>query len=107
MEQPDPMRIRNRFDVPIEQWETIGRLLQAHLAHAASIYSQIQCDGWESDQTEIHEFDQLLGSVAEDMLQHVILVADLIVMASGGNSLPTERRVQKRYTGPPCQIQVV
>jgi hypothetical protein len=107
MEQPASVSVRNTFDMPIVQWEMIGRLLRSHLAYAASLYSQIQCDEWEPDQTEPHELDRVLGTVAEDILQHVILVADLIVMASGGNSSLPEGPVQKRNTGPPCQIQVV
>jgi hypothetical protein len=76
---------RNRFDWPIEQWETISRLLRTHLASAASLYSQIEYPGWDVDKTEAHELDQLLGVASEDMLQHVIVISDLIVLASGGN----------------------
>ena len=77
--------VRNRFDLPIEQWETISRLLRTHVANAASLYSQIEYNGWDADKTEAHELDQLLGVAAEDMLQHVIVISDLIVLASGGN----------------------
>jgi hypothetical protein len=99
--------VRNRFDLPIEQWETIRKLLRTHLANAASLYSQIECRGWDADRTEAHELNQLLGVAAEDMLQHVIVISDLIVPASGGNFGSAARFGQKRNTGPASQIQVV
>ncbi len=79
-----------RIDVPAEAREELVELLNARLADAFDLYSQLKQAHWNVKGSDFMQLHQLYDAVAADVLEHVDLIAERAT-ALGGLALGTAR----------------
>jgi len=79
-----------RIDVAAEAREELVELLNARLADAFDLYSQLKQAHWNVKGSDFMQLHQLYDAVAADVLEHVDLIAERAT-ALGGLALGTAR----------------
>lgn len=79
-----------RIDVPAEAREALVALLNARLADAFDLYSQLKQAHWNVKGSDFIQLHELYDAVAADVLEHVDLIAERAT-ALGGLALGTAR----------------
>lgn len=77
-----------RIDVPAEAREVLVELLNARLADAFDLYSQLKQGHWNVKGSDFIQLHELYDTVAADVLEHVDLIAERATASVGSHSAP-------------------